>query len=740
MGLTSIASQSTNHAIFSNNIRRLNIAAWLKEDLGTGFLWLPVWLGTGIGLYFSFQTEPLLYILLGPTIILIFVRSALMWLPLGHNYKYLSFYQKYHYLLLALILIFAGASIAKMRTQSVNAPILLDKTPTLTITGRIVAITELPQGVRYVLSVVAIDDYDKTTLPKKIRISWHGNQSYTYKLPSINDQIQIRGVLLPPPEPIAPGAFDFGRQLYFEQIGAVGYAITPPYVVQPAHGMSLQKLRYSIKQRILSRLPPSRQEEGNVTAALVTGLRDGINTDYEEALRESGLAHLLAISGLHMGLIMGSLFFISRFVFAHIEYWALHYPIKKWAASVALIGGVFYLLISGASWSAQRAFIMASLFFVAIILDRRALSLRNVAIAALIILILRPEALLHIGFQMSFAAVTALIAVWEWIENKGIAQGWTVATGQDGRLKRILIGFSGLGLTSFIAGLATAPFAMFHFHRVALYGVIGNLLAMPIVTLIIMPMVIVGFFLFPFNLDWIAWRIMTEAIYVVLQIADHVSHLTGAVYYRPALPRNYIVFITIAGLIGLLLKSPIRVIGFVMICVVMLMSAHPDKPVIIIGPEVKNIVVSLPTKDKNILGFQTLTAEKFIAENWITLLGYEKGQVDQKSLQNITPDPYRKCSKKGCEFELMASVRISYITAADTMANLHRHCADNEIIIARFSLPNSVRENCQAFIIDPDYTAQNGTVSIWADHHSHSYIIKTSRQYRGQRPWVLYDR
>jgi competence protein ComEC len=288
---------------------------------------------------------------------------------------------------------------------------------------------------------------------------------------------------MPPPGPAAPGDSDFARAAYFARIGAVGFAFGAPGIAPLPHAPTLwqrisglvESMRAAVTARIRAQLPDS---EGAIASAIITGERGGIDPDDEAALRDAGLAHVLAIAGLHMALVGAGLFWLARAILAFIPAIALAYPIKKWAAGLALAGAAFYLLISGGSSSSVRAFVMLAMMLLAVLLDRPALSMRSLALAAALLLLMRPEAITEPGFQMSFAAVASLIAVAEW------EQGRERVAPRSYLYRHV----RGIVLTSLVASLATLPFAMFYFGRATHYAVLGNLLAMPVMGLVVMPL------------------------------------------------------------------------------------------------------------------------------------------------------------------------------------------------------------------------------------------------------------
>jgi competence protein ComEC len=416
-------------------------------------LWLPVALGAGAAFYFALDFEP---------------PPWAGWLALGIGLVAALAGQYWRMALAVLLAVLAlGFALAKFREERVAAPVLAR--PLIAhLIAHIDAIEPRDNGLRMVLSDPRSGAFSGPP-PRRIRVALRDAGSL-----EPGDWVSLTASLQPPPAPVEPGANDFGRAAFFQSIGAVGFAYgrARPIVAprsptgQERLSDAIERLRWRMTRRIQAALPGSR---GAIAAALVTGARGGIADVDEAALRDAGLAHVLAIAGLHMALVGGGLFWLVRAVLAAIPRLALAYPIKKWAASAALAGSAFYLILSGAAPSSLRAFVMLAMVLAAILCDRPALSMRAVALAAVILLVLRPEAIIEPGFQMSFAAVVALIAVAEWVQTRP-----HVPRGRIARYAR------GLILTSLVGSLATLPFALFHFDRVTHYAVLGNLLAMPV--------------------------------------------------------------------------------------------------------------------------------------------------------------------------------------------------------------------------------------------------------------------
>ncbi|MEL6795120.1 MAG: ComEC/Rec2 family competence protein, partial [Pseudomonadota bacterium] len=295
------------------------------------------------------------------------------------------------------------------------------------------------------------------------------------------DRISIFANIGPPGGPVEPGGFDYRRTAWFLGLGAIGYARGAPVEIEAAGRPALPRRmaialageRARIAEGLRERLPG---ETGAFAAAVTVGERAGIPSASLEALRRSNLAHLLAISGLHMGLVTALVFSGARLVLSLTPIANRRWRTKRAAAGVALAAAVAYLALSGASIATQRAFIMAAVALVAVMLNRPAITLRALAVAALVILAYRPESLTHVGFQMSFAATAAIIAGFDFARERG----WVAGQKERGALGKVAAyGVALLG-TSLLAGLATAPFSAFHFNQISHYGLLGNLAAVPI--------------------------------------------------------------------------------------------------------------------------------------------------------------------------------------------------------------------------------------------------------------------
>src|SRR6266516_1774210 len=349
--------------------------------------------------------------------------------------------------------------------------------------------------------------------------------------------------------------------MYFSGIGASGFAMGAIKTSEPPErgGLALryasvmQGLRDAIDARIRNQLDGDKRA---IATALLTGRRDAITEPVNDAMFISGLGHVLSISGYHMAVVAGVVFFAVRALLALFPALTVGYAIKKWSAAAALAASAFYLLLSGAEVATQRSFFMTAVVLIAVMVDRRAITFRTLAVAALIVLSIAPEALVHPSFQMSFAATLGLVALVQ------IGMPRLLATPDDSTTARVAL-WGGreimtLALASLVAGLATTPYAAFHFHRVTPYGVFANLEAMPVVSAIVMPAGLLGLLAMPFGLDGAFWRIMGAGIDWRIVMTQWVAALPGAIGRMAAFGIGPLI-VASAGIVLLgLLRTPLR--------------------------------------------------------------------------------------------------------------------------------------------------------------------------------------
>ncbi|MEL6210766.1 MAG: ComEC/Rec2 family competence protein, partial [Pseudomonadota bacterium] len=385
--------------------------------------------------------------------------------------------------------------------------------------------------------------------------------------------IMTTGHLSPPGGPVEPGGFDFRRHAWFQGLGAVGYTRVPVVARAPpaaGDGLWLVGFRMSLSAALRERVPGGA---GAFIAVIVAGDRSALPRDDIEALRHANLAHLLAISDLHMGLLTGTVFFALRAGLAVIPGLALHWPIRKVAAVGALLAGAFYLALSGGNVATVRAFVMATVVLGAILVERRAFSFRTLAVAATLILVMSPEALTGPGFQMSFAATLGLIAVFGLIRDRGWTLSWP----------RWAAGAFAVVVSSAVAGAATAPFGAAHFNTVSDYGLLANLLSVPLMGLLVMPAALIAFVLWPFGAEWLPLWVMQQGVAWILFVAHWVAGHDGAVTRVPAPPPLVLPVFSLGALVVVLWQGAGRWLGLVPIAFAVLAWTTAERPFVLVS-------------------------------------------------------------------------------------------------------------------------------------------------------------
>jgi competence protein ComEC len=503
-------------------------------------------------------------------------------------------------------------------------------------------------------------------------------------------------------------------------IGAVGYAFGSPELVAPAPppdisgrvALALQGLRFRMSARVHAVLPGST---GAIAAALITGDRGGISEADDQALRDAGLAHVLAIAGLHMALVGLGLFWTVRALLALWPRVALTQPIKKWAALAALCGAGFYLAISGAATPALRAFTMLAMMLLAILFDRPALSMRSLGIAAVILLVAAPESLIEPGFQMSFAAVASLIAVAEWEQRRAAAHRGLAALPFAGARRYL----HGIAVTSFVGSIATLPYAAFHFDRATHYAVLGNLLAMPIMGFVTMPMAALSVLLMPLGLDAIPLHAMGFGIAAMLAIGRFVSGLPGSVTTVAAWPMTALVLISLGGLWIVIWRRRWRWLGLApaLAGVALVLLARP--PDLLIARDGQTVAIR---GADNRLHFVRRIADEYSATEWLKRDG--DGRTAQSAM--ATEKDGVRCDAAGC----IARVRGTMIAAVLRADGLREDCAAANVVIGDLPL----RRACHGpkLVVDKFDVIRNGAYAVWL---SHKFIVETVQGIRGNRPW-----
>lgn len=666
-------------------------------------LWLPVAVGAGVGTYFALPAEP------DPGLGLALLCIAIVWT--GRAFRRASGLVP----AAACMAVALGFVVAQMHTHMVAVTPMAEPFGPGWIEGRVDTVEETEGGAYRVVLASPRSDDAAQTLPARVRVRLLAGDPE----PALGSVLGVRAAISAPSGPVAPGAFDFRRHVFFQGIGGIGYAVGHARVLTPpsgSSGLALAEVRRRINAAVVRAIgDPTR---GAVAAALLTGQRQAVPEATYGALRDSGLAHLLAISGLHVGLVAGIVFVAVRAMCAAVPWVAVRYPIKKWAALAALVAALGYTVLVGSPVTTQRAFIMTGLVLLAVLLDRSPLSMRLVACAAVAVLLIAPESLTGPSFQMSFAAVLALIAAYE---------AWGPAFAQLRRRHvwagSLVVYLGGVAFTTLIANLATAPFAVYHFHQFATYGLVANLLAVPLTAFWIMPWGVIGYLLMPFGLE--AWPLaaMGWGLGLLLELAEGVAAWPAATILVPAMPEWGIVTIALGGLWLCLWQRAWRWAGAAAVVLGFLSIALAPQPDLLVSEDGRLMAVR---GEDGRLSLSSGRRSSFVAERWLARDGQRHAST--WPALGASPDGRLTCDPLGCIYH-----RAGHIVALPQERNaLGEDCGVADILVAGFWITG----RCAAsVVIDRDTLTAYGAHAIYLDEAA-APVIRVATPEGTRRPWM----
>ncbi|WP_265038428.1 ComEC/Rec2 family competence protein [Wolbachia endosymbiont (group A) of Hylaeus communis] len=695
----------------------------LRNEQYNLILWFPVFQCVGILTYFSLSFEPScisIFLLLLPTLILIAIL-----------------YKRYAILCIALIAVLIGFTASKLRTALVDTQILdkeryvkdivatvkdindrgsykqfllsVEKSPTISKSSPVIP------APPFVIPVLDLTQKKKIWIPASragmtpdraldnIRISVRTKVEKGIK---IGDQVKLSAKLFPPK--IAPSeyAYDFARIAYYQKISATGFATSKITLHKKAEARKFLEYIESFRQYIYENLQQNiKKPHVDIISALLIGKKDGIDQKTMDAIRDSGIAHLFAISGLHLSFVAGLFFVVFRNLFAISETLTLKYNTKKISAFLTILPTTFYLLITGMQISAQRAYIMVILVLVAIMIERKYRGLIAIAFAAAVILIIEPEVILKPGFQMSFFAVLALVASYQINANKLF------------KIK-IMKYFVSIMISSVIASLATVPYTIYNFNYFSISGIITNLVAIPIVTLIIIPLGIIYVLLIPLGIEWIIAPFIERPIDSILYITNAIASLQYLVIPIRTFPASSIIIITLGLLWLCLWERNWRFFGIFFIVLGICFSATYKTPNILVSSN--NIAVK---ESDNLLYSLTRKNRNFVVKTWAK-------QNGQNQILNHTkysnPDKRLKCNDYGCIYNKgnNKSVLLAY-----KKEDISENCDKVDLIIQLSEFDYSV---CNTRTIKYTNLKTYGTHSIWLTNR----YVKINKV-RSNRPWHM---
>lgn len=641
----------------------------LLSDLSRYALWSPIFLGLGIALYFTRAKEPesLAFSLVWALFFLLMALFSYLKRDVMRRgrYSYLFFFYCF--------LIAGGFFVADWRVERIQSPQLDGEAFNVSLEATVHNISKTDSGYRLYLKDIKTDDTRIDHL-SAVRITKRGQDKPDFKA---GDRVQMRANLMGPSPPFYPGGFDFQKHAFFEQIGAYGYNLSLIEVVERGQSnpsFVFENWRGIIENRVSNIIEAS--DRASIITTFMTGERDAISDTALQAIRDSGLAHLLAISGLHVGFVAGLVFFFVRLCLACIPSLALRWPIKKIAAFTAFMAALFFTIMVGASVPTQRALLMSGLVLFAVMIDRQAISLRLVAIAAFLILLLQPEELLKPSFQLSFAAVTALVCFYEYLRPalKDFYQ-------DAGILKKALGYFLGLIITSFIAGLATAPLTLAYFGHVALYGILANMLALPVMGVIIMPFLILAYLLMPLGLAQWPVMMMDYGIQWLLGVAFYVSSMDGASLDFSIWQADFVYYLMVGLLLIELARAvSLKMAGAILILFSIIVAFQIRAPFLLMS----NHLNLIAAKDEAGLYwfYEGREAEKFMKSVWLDAMKQDfspRWPLEANSYKARFMETPIRCDQSSCIYDYKGLI----IAFPRAIQAYEEDCQNADIVIAR---------------------------------------------------------
>ncbi len=687
-----------------------------EEEARRFFLWLPIAFGTGILFYFAADREPSIWApLLG------FFTAAAIASGLKRRGRSTGFR-----IALGIAALMAGFSTATLKTVIIASPVL-ERTLVSRVTAYVETIDQRENGARLLLRPAEMQGVAKENMPQRIRVTLRMK-------PDFEAGATIAGSmrLLPPPRPSEPGGYDFSRDAFFNRIGAVGSVSSQLAIAADADvpviariNATIDRARNRLTQRIIQSVGGAH---GPVAAALVTGKRGQIPDETNEALRGAGIYHVVSISGLHMVLAAGLFLWSLRAILALFPQIALSHPIKIWSAVFAMAGAISYDLFSGSEVATERSLVMVMVLLGAVIVGRTAFSMRNLAIAALAVMILEPHTILGPSFQMSFAAVAAMIAAFEKRAGSGAGETWgetmpraePVADARASWFGRMRLVMSAMILTTLVASLATDPYASYHFHRITPFGLIGNMLTLPLVEFIVMPAAVLGVAAHPFGLDGPVWWLMGQGIWFMMEVARAIAGLDGSTLHLPAVGPGALLLMSFGLIWTVLWQSPLRWAGAVFIAAGILLAGQTLQPDIVIDRQGRSLAYR---QDNGSLAILNGKANPFGVSQWLT--------ADADSRKSGHPGLIGNglCDARGCTGLLRDGRIIALVLEREALVT---DCLRADIVVT----PLFAEGLCTGpeKLIDGAHLRMKGATRLWIEPDG-QLASQYARQDNYDRPW-----
>jgi competence protein ComEC len=694
------------------DIRALYAQAFAREvEERRLSLWIAVAAIAGVALYFAADREPKLWL----SGAIAAASSLLAFLARGRAIPFAA--------MVALAALSAGFFSAGCRTARVAAPVL-DHIRIVKLKGYVEELDLRRVGARMVLRVDDAGDMPASIAPRRVRVTMRKTPDA-----AAGDYVALTARLLPPPHAVLPGGYDFARDAFFTGVGAVGSTLGAVIKATPRQDAPLglrfaagiDRLRNALARRVDAIIGG---DEGAIAAAMVTGKRDFLSDDAKDLIREAGIFHIITISGLQMTLVAGIFFWTARRLLALSPTLALKYPIKKWAAAIAMLGALGYDLCTGSRVGTERALIMTLIVLGAAIVDRRALTMRNLALAVLVVVALEPEAILGVSFQLSFAAVGALIAVLEArLDRLEPADDPYLPKGpaplKAGFLQHLVEKPLALLLATFFATSATASFMAYHFHDLSPYVLVGNPLTLTIIEFFAVPGALIGTALYPLGLDAPIWLYVGLGIKLVLWAARHIAEAPGSTVHLRAFAPYALPFLSLAVASALIWRTwAMRATAIPFLVLGLVGATHGARYDAIIPPDGEAAAIRDADGRVIVIGKRF---NAYAAGQWLAADGDGREAAEARALDQL-------CDRLGCTGALPQGL---WLALVDDRLAFDEDCGRALVIVTRLTAPPGCKA---ALVLDERRLAQTGAIGLTIDEDGKA-TLAADRGADQDRPW-----
>lgn len=724
------------------------IAAELELDRGIAFLLVPVCLAAGAIGYYSLAVEP------------DFARPVAVVVLMAICALASRSWPKTHLGFMAALLCALGLLAAKVETWRAGTQMLGSEISTQ-LTGRVVSLEQMETGrTRLTIDVTSTARPKLRYAPERVRLSARNIPAEM----TAGSLVTGYAKLLPPTGPVRPDSYDFSFDSYFAGIGGSGFFLGNPKLVSAADDemplsarlfSGIENAREAIADHIRATVGGA---EGEIAAALIVGVRAGIPDEINEAMRRTGIYHIISISGLHMALVAGTIMGLLRGAFALFPDFSARRPVKKYAAAAALVSIAAYLVISGVVVAAERSFIMLAVMLIAVLFDRAALTMRNLAISAIAVIVVSPHEVVGPSFQMSFAATAALVGAYAgWADHRaGKARPPPPKRSLPSFLTRkFLLAAGGLAMTSIIAGCATALFAIWHFQRVSPLSLFANLAVMPIVS-VVMFLAVASALLMPFGLDAPSLYLMGKGLTAMIAISAWISE-RSPVDAVGLISQQSVLLVTIALVIATMATTWLRLAALPFVLAGLLTVSDTRTPDVLISEDAR--LVALPIGGGE-LAVSRARPNEFTVDNWKRALTSEtivvpemfnkaEGQFDIADAVNLPPGAPFYCTDGVCLARHPSGAIIAHV---EDRKDTWKACGFADLIVVNDATGYDACHNPLVLVVTKRQLARKGSAAVFFDRQSAtgppivSFAVdgpyrpwhaqrKFSREARGLAPW-----